>query len=85
METRFLPEDYLVSDLVWTSSVICKLIFVECDIKLWVWSNSVSVTSRPKIIDVIGWLTWVPLTSESKIVEVSVSAAVPVSDDLYFF
>jgi len=81
---RFLSEDYSTCHLVWTISVICKSITVECDVKFQLWSNSIFVTSMPEIVDVIGWLTSIPLTPKSIIVEVFVYVAIPVLDDLDF-
>ena len=83
-EMGFLSEDSPVSDSVWTSLVICKLVVAECDVKLWVWSNSIYVTSRPKIVDVISWLTSIPLTSKSIIIEVLIYVVVLDPDDLNF-
>ena len=83
-EMGYVYEKYTKSNLVWTRWVICKLVASECDVNIWVWSNSVSITSIPKIVDFISWLTSIPLTSESIIVEVSVSAAVLDPDDLDF-
>ena len=81
---EFVSEKSLVSDSIWMSSVIYRSVPSECDVNFWVWSISVYVTSRPKIVDVSGWLTSFHFTSESIILEVSISTAVLNPDDLDF-